>query len=169
VPGHGLKGKQKTLATNEDVEAMYDDYEGKQIRLWIKRHRPQKRTHSPSPIPSSKARRSGYDTHLEKMSEVEIIFEKLQETHDNFSPEQLRAWAHMLQMKKHDSYELPPDKPFFGKSRRKETMSPGKRINMRSKCIDQLEKWHRLMESGAISAEQYQELQHTILSDIKKF
>ena len=48
-------------------------------------------------------------------------------------------------------------------------MSPGERINMRSECIDQLEKWHRLMESGAISAQQYHELQQTILSDINKF
>ena len=32
---------------------------------------------------------------------------------DVYTTEQIRAWAHMLQMKKHDSYEEPPKKPFF--------------------------------------------------------
>ena len=108
------------------------------------------------------------------MSEVELIIEKLKENHENsYSPEQLRAWAHMIHMKRHTSYEFPPDKPFFGKLRRREStdaaLSPRKRISKRSECIDQLEKWHRLMESGAISADQYDELQKTILADIKKF
>ena len=33
IPGHGLKGKQKSLVTSEDLSTMYDDYKGKQIRL----------------------------------------------------------------------------------------------------------------------------------------
>ena len=48
-------------------------------------------------------------------------------------------------------------------------VSPGKRLNMRSECIDQLEKWHRLMQNGVITPEQYKEIQDNILSNIKKF
>lgn len=48
------------------------------------------------------------------MSEVDVISEKLQAQHDGkYTQEQLRAWAHMLQMKKHQSYDMPPNKPFF--------------------------------------------------------
>ena len=36
-------------------------------------------------------------------------------------------------------------------------ISPGKRLNMRSECINQLDKWHALMERVAISMEQYRE------------
>ena len=31
----------------------------------------------------------------------------------NNSPEQLRAWSHMVKLKTHDSLDVPPDKPFF--------------------------------------------------------
>ena len=170
IPGHGLKGKQKSLITSEDISGMYDDYKGKQIRLWIKRQQAKKRS-SPNPdIPPSNKRRTNYDSHLSKMSEVEMIIEDLKEKHSTkYTPEQLNVWAHMIHTKKHESYDYPPDKPFFGKSRKpsSECLSPGKRINMRSECIDQLEKWHRLMECGAISNEEYKELQETILKDIK--
>lgn len=37
---------------------------------------------------------------------------------------------------------------------------------MRSECIDQLEKWHMLMECGVISSDQYKELKDTILKYI---
>ena len=181
-PGHGLKGKQKPLVTNEDIDTMYCDCKGKNITLWVKCCWQHQRKHALSPSHTSndtlpKSKRSNYDTHLQRMSEVELIVDKLKKTHkDGYSAEQLRAWAHMIEMKRHESYDVPPDKPFFRKSRSTvlrptETcgVSPGKRINMRSECIDQLDKWHRLMERGAISPEQYSELQKTILADIKKF
>ena len=54
------------------------------------------------------------DYQSEKMTEVDKIYSKLQEEHKTgYSPEQLRAWAHLLQMGKHDSYTQPSDKPFF--------------------------------------------------------
>ena len=109
------------------------------------------------------------------MNEVKEIVEKLSGNHDSFTPEQLRAWAHMIHLKKHSSYDTPPNKPFFG-SKKGGTSgssvcvhSPGKRINMRSQCIDQLDKWHALMEKGAISSKEYGELQKTILDDIENF
>ena len=42
-------------------------------------------------------------------------------------------------------------------------------INLRTQCIDQLTKWHRLMEDGVISQNEYEEMHKPILSDIKKF
>ena len=102
------------------------------------------------------------------------MVDELEEKHESgkFSPEQIRAWAHMLHLKKHASYEEPPDKPFFrlkGSTSKAQGISPAKRITLRSECIDQLDKWHKLMEKGAISTEQYKDLQDTIMSDIKKF
>ncbi len=67
----------------------------------------------------------------------------------------------------------PPDKPFFRQAKLKKAepqgISPSKRITLRSECIDQLEKWHKLMELGAITQDQYVEYKDTIMSDIKKF
>ena len=53
------------------------------------------------------------------MEGLEEIYEELQEAHmDDYTPEQLRAWAHLIQMNKHDSYEEPPNKPFFRNTRK---------------------------------------------------
>ena len=79
-------------------------------------------------------------------------------------------------MKKYSSYDSPPKKPFFKsastcKSDQASTCgssSPGKKFKYRFECIDQLDKWHSLMECGAISHEQFQEIQQTILLDMKK-
>lgn len=79
----------------------------------------------------------------------------------------------MLNIGKHNSYEEPPDLPFFKKPKvkPKDSTSPGPSANTRSKlvglrtqCIDQLSKWHTLLNSGAIDQAQYNE---TILCDIK--
>ena len=94
-------------------------------------------------------------------------------------------------MGKYDSYDNPPDLPYFvgRKSARNSTagstsvlasatlpqstptpqpQSPGKRIRYRSECMDQLTKWHSLMEKGIITQEPYQGFVGTILNDIKK-
>lgn len=70
------------------------------------------------------------------MNELEEIVEDLSKRHEKlFTVEQIRAWAHLLQMKKHDSYEHPPNKPFFKQTTavkstllNQDSMSPGKRI-----------------------------------------
>ena len=49
------------------------------------------------------------------------------------------------------------------------TLSPGKCILYRSECINQLDKWHDLLEKGVISSAQFTELQETIMNDIKRF
>ena len=49
------------------------------------------------------------------------------------------------------------------------TLSPGKRVHLRSECIDQLSHWHSLKESGGITSEEYDELRKNIIGDIGKF
>ncbi len=193
MPGHGFKGKQQLVDSDADVATMYDSYKKKTpIIIWakIKAHARKRLSISDvnSGVPPKKkkpeedknkpARHSSYQGHLSKMAEVDSIVDELEEKHTSgeFSPEQLRAWAHMIQLNKHVSYDEPPDKPFFRQSKLKKRstsepqgISPAKRITLRSECIDQLEKWHKLMELGAITQDQYVEHKDTIMSDIKKF
>ena len=80
----------------------------------------------------------------------------------------------MIQLKNHDSYEVPPSKPFFKTKKAATTppsvtLSPGKRISYKMECINQLDKWHSLLEKGVISKTQFDELQGTILNDNKNF
>ena len=72
-------------------------------------------------------------------------------------------------MKKHDSLEVPPDKPFWKTPTGNSTgVSPIKKIHLRGQCVDQLLKWHELLEKGAITQEQYDSLKSTIL-DVNRF
>ena len=48
-------------------------------------------------------------------------------------------------------------------------LSPGKHVHLRSECIDQLNRWHSLKESGGISSEEYEEFRKNIIGDIGKF
>lgn len=177
-PGHGSKGRQQSLEVSEDLSTMYSVYSGKkQIILWLKVTK-AKRPLAANNSGTKKQCRTNHEGHLEKMSQVQVIVEELQERHGSskkYSPEQVRAWAHMIQLRKHDSYETPPDKPFFKSNKNakpcmtaEKTLSPGKRISYRTECIEQLDKWHSLMEKGAISQAQFQELQERILGDIKQ-
>ena len=185
-PGHGSKGKKYWLYTDTDVAQMYDEHNQKtrKVLLWCYSHA-KKSSKPESSSQSGGKRTSKYEPQSEKMTEVDKIYLKLQEEHKTgYSPEQLRAWAHLLQMGKHDSYTQPPDKPFFrGRKRaaavstsalesvpetKKPAASPGRRVSMRSELIDQLKKWHQLFESGAIGKEEHDELQKTILLDIKQ-
>ena len=76
----------------------------------------------------------------------------------------------MLNTHKHDSFDTPSDKPFFGKKRKESVgVSPVKRISLCTECIMQLDKWHQLKERDVISVNEYEDLQKTILTDIKKF
>ena len=78
-------------------------------------------------------------------------------------------------MKKHDSYEKPPDKPFFRNTRQGKKshprelaqqnsglpsdsvvgLSPGKQVQLWGQLIDQISKLHDLFERGAIAKTQY--------------
>ena len=49
-----------------------------------------------------------------------------------------------------------------------ECVSPGRKVSMRTELIAQLEKWHTLLENGAVAQGDYEELKTKILSDIKE-
>ena len=48
-------------------------------------------------------------------------------------------------------------------------LSPAKRVNLRTQCLEQQKGWQDLMQKGGISKEQYEELQADILSEVKKY
>ena len=49
------------------------------------------------------------------------------------------------------------------------SISPGKRVNLRSECMDQLDKSLTLLQKGCITLEQYDNLRDKILEDMTKF
>ena len=181
-PGHGLRGKQKWINEEDELKEMYDLHQGKdQIILWCfhtvlpQPTRPLKRPRESDTLAQNKPKASRYEQHVDKMMQVKQIEEKLEEKHSGqFTPEQIRAWAHYIQSGKYDSLDAPPNLPFWrnaaNKVKDKQTvaLSPGKRVSMRGQCVDQLTKWHDLLEKGAITDEQYAELKSTILEDVKK-
>ena len=186
MPGHGMNGKLHGLADDEDLSSMYEVFEArKNFMLWIKcRVKSKKRPASSvstsagdGAIGGPNPKRSGsvYDSTLRKMHEVDVIMAKLEEKHKkSYSKEQIRCWANMIQIKQHESYEIPPNKPFFttrakGVTTPATSISPGKKINLRSEYIQQLDKWHDLKVRGIITEDQYKEFTETILSDMKNF
>lgn len=199
-PGHGLKGKKVWILDKEGIERMIEGHSGKKskdITLWCyssvqgsEASKSRSRSKSPVTKPPKQPRSSRYDAQIAKTSRVDEIYKKLSDIHDNkFTPEQKSAWAHMIEMGKHISYDVPPKKRFFQQAKDKPSenegprklsstpstsatalpaaVSPGCRVGIRSECIDQLQKWHALYEVGAVTKEQYDELQTSILSDIK--
>ena len=198
-PGHGMKGKLNPLTCDEDLEDMYAEYKSKNdIMLWCS----TPLEHSKSDVRTEKKQRKKrsltFDQPREevpqppkkqgcaqKITDVEAIMDTLKEKHGPaYTVEQLSAWAHMVQMGKHVSTEVPPALPYFGKAKSSNekqeaeiqltqqssppsaVLSPGKRISLRSECMDQLSKWYSHLEKGVISQSKYEELQGTILGDI---
>ena len=176
-PGHGWKGKQTWLSSDEDIKDLYAVCSKvRHILLWCY-----------LPSPKEKKRKRNLESYQEtqnkrsrclasnkcKIDEAGDILQDLTNKHGNkYTPEQLHAWAEMLQMKSHTSREVPPSKPFF-KSNHKErenstsvsSCSPS-RIHARTECIEQLQKIGNLLEKGIISQEQHDKLQKSIMKDI---
>ena len=171
------KGRQLWISSNADVQQMYAQCDGKkEILLWFLKSEitvdnsasePKSKRPCPDTSGASKA-----DSISHTLSEVDKIVATLTEKHSKkYTVEQIRAWAHMIQMGKHESYDEPPNKPFFKTKEGKgsnQTLSPKKRIELRSECMDQLQKWRELLDKDIISKEQYGELQGKILKDIKE-
>ena len=147
-PGHGMKGKKVWFLVDSDLPKMYDKYDrNRNIRLWCYAAVTKKETAKKG----SKEKESA-----EQKSEVEETYEQLQKKHKGkYTPDQLRAWSHMIRLKTHDSLEVAPDKPFFrGRKREGSTLSdnpvskrasstgfsPGRKVNIRSELINQLDK-----------------------------
>ena len=189
-PGHGLRGKKEWILDDDDMNEFLEKYRSKkkkELTLWCysqgkgSQRKDNKENKRSQP---SKPGSSRYEAHNAKMARVDEIYKKIH--NEQYSAEQKRSWAHLIEMGKHDSLTEPPKKRFFKspsavQSPVKNTAtasvvapcstlaSPGRRrVSIRSECIDQLQKWHSLLDCGAISKEQYDELQSTILSDIKK-
>lgn len=193
-PGHGVKGKTRELNDDEDLVEMYVLHKRKRdVLLWCygevtsegssssATNESHKRPATGTPPPSKR------ECIAKTISNVETIVENLKGKHgeNGYPVEQFNCWAHMINSGKWSSYDPPPELPFFKKSKGKEKPkenpsntsssgasgsaagSPTKRLNLRMQCIDQLSKWHVLLESGAITQSQYEELKSTILDDIK--
>ena len=61
----------------------------------------------------SSQKRSRYNKRIDKMRDVEEIEDDLLSKHEGrYTEEQIRMWAHLIQMNKHTSYEEPPNKKF---------------------------------------------------------
>ena len=55
------------------------------------------------------------------MTKVEEVFEALQKKHgSSYKPEQLWAWANMIQMQKHTTVEEPPSSRYLDISRKQQ-------------------------------------------------
>lgn len=193
-PGHGWKGKQLWINHDKDLDEMYTLYAAKKaVLLWCYlpgNDKKSKRSQAPSSgeAPASKRAKCA-QANDDKISKARKVFETLLEKHSAwYKSEQLHAWAQLIEMKKHESLETPPDLPFFRGNRsprQKEGdkapttpsktatnmvgISPGKKIHMRTECIEQLQKVGDLLEKGNISQEQYDKLQKAIMNDIHKF
>ena len=74
-----------------------------------------KRPHPPDEADvGSSQKRSRYSKQIDKMREVEEIEDDLRSKHEGkYTEEQIRMWAHLIQMNKHTSYEEPPNKKFW--------------------------------------------------------
>ena len=174
-PGHGMKGKQYPLTTDGELKTMYTEYFGRKcVTLWLKTYaqvKEKKRVRGDyGPMddaqPPAAKRSARYETQMKRM---EVILDKLKEKHSegSYTPEQLHCWANLIQMKKHTSYDSPPEYRYFkskssGEKSGVTAASPGKRIQQRSECIDQLTKLHTLMENGIVTAKQYEEMHKKI-------
>ena len=109
-PGHGAKGKQVWLGSQEELDEMYmllDKKIKREILLWCypltttSRKRPLSPSNSDSNSTGTKRNASS-----QKLHEIEKIVKELQEKHaSHYSIEKLNAWAHLLHIGKHDSYE----------------------------------------------------------------
>jgi len=201
-PGHGLKGKSHWLTTDSDLEEMYQMHKSRrEILLWCYKDTGDcqsraegqrcKKCSSPGDSDESAAPKPKRDSCAKNIQEVEDIIKALREIHGStYCTEKLSAWAHLIQMKKHSSYESPPNLPYFKLPKTKKktkgsettadeepaedqqtstctTISPSKRVGLRSECIKQLDQWHTLLEKGGITKDQYDELQKTIFDDIR--
>jgi hypothetical protein len=117
---------EKRWLTDDDLEDLKRVYKKKkEVLLWCydpsiqpvskKRGRGGVDTGDAGPPAPKTKSRSRFESAYEKeMTEVEEVYENLREKHGSkFKPEQLRAWANMIQLDKHSSLENPPVGRFF--------------------------------------------------------
>ena len=148
-PGHGMKGRKQWLNTDDDVEVMYEKHAGNYIQLWSYSHSNNKGRQNQG----IKAGGSNFQDHKECLSKVDEIYNQLRQKHGStYTLEQLRMWAQMIRLGKHESIDHPLDKPFWcGRKRQQSALtqppakrvgiftissvSPSKRISVRSELL----------------------------------
>ena len=126
---YNLDVVSRTSNAGQLVEELYEVHQGKkEILLWcnVTNHTPRKRACSPE---SEKVNKPNprYTKFLDKMTDVEATEAELREKHADgvYTEHQLRSWVHLIQMKKHSSYDTPPDKPFWRTTQRSKSMASG--------------------------------------------
>ena len=137
-PGHGMKGRKCSLQNDDDVEEMYSsEYKNKRhVLLWcylatsgtVKQKGGKKRKHEDEGDSASQSKQTASQSKQtvaqKKLQEIEEIIAKLKEKHGNgFKVEHLNAWAHLIQVGKHSSYDNPPNYPYFTGCRSSQTSS----------------------------------------------
>ena len=166
----------------QEMYSVHDGKE--EIMLWSYAASTSKRPYSQGdPEEGSSAhKRSRYDKQIDKLQEVDEIEDKLRSKNEGkYTEEQIRMWAHLIHMNKHTSYDEPPNKRFW-KSKssgivatgattsgatvatssgamgvatsKSVSASPGKRVNLRGQCIDQLLRLQQLFDNGGLTKEQ---------------
>ena len=119
-PGHGWKGKYLWLNNDEDIKELYSVCGMlKNILLWcyLPNHdnkKKRKLESSKESMEPKNKRDKCLSSNTSKADEAKDIHQVLLDKHEKkYTPEQLHAWAEMVQMKKHTSLEDPPAYPFF--------------------------------------------------------
>ena len=148
-PGHGLKGKKEWISGDDDMFEMVEMHkEKKEIMLWCY----STSESSSKSFCSSSQNSSRYDDHVKKVLEVDKLYTELQEKHKGkYSPEQLRTRAHLIQIantaariarqtspssNKPKRSDSPPPTPTSKIVTPVDSFSPGKRVSLRTECIE---------------------------------
>lgn len=118
-PGHGWKGQQKWINSDEDVWELYAICKDnkRSIMLWC--YLP-----STSPLSIKRPNTNTSDCSSKRLKCVQSIdgkiggakstFDLLREKHGKkYTAEQLHAWAQLIEMKRYESLEESPDYPAF--------------------------------------------------------
>ena len=149
-PGHGLKGKSRWLTSDDDLEEMYQIHKSRRDILLccqssVDSQRTRKRS-TPDDGHESQPSKPKRESCAKNVQEVEAIMEDLRKKHGStYSTEKLSAWAHLIQMQKHSSYDCPPNLPYF-----KLPKSKNKKAGETTACEEQTED-HQTSTSTTIS------------------
>jgi len=100
-----------------------------------------------------------YEIHVEQMSETKLKAQELEEK--QYTKEQVPLCCCLVGFRK------PPQK--ITKVLPSDNLSPRRKIQLQSELINQVSKWHDLLQAGVISQSDYEELHKSIFNDIKTF
>lgn len=107
----GKNGAKRWIIEPRDLESMYSAFKkGTEIHLWCEGKQPEHNGSQEPPAP----KRSKTSTRRELFEEeVDEIFKKLREKHEDFEGPKLRLWARLLHSGRYDDYDNPPNIPLI--------------------------------------------------------